>query len=443
VGSTVGDRLFDPEAQAKILRNKHVLKVSETTITYSPAFKVAAVRANLVEGKPPQLIFEEAGFDVDLLGRDNPYHCLKRWRAVFAQRGEEGLKHDQRGSHATGRPPEGELAVEARLRRAEARVRYLEKENELLKKLDAIERSVVERPAEKFALIHDLVSAADKEFSVSYLCEIADVSRSGYYRWLNCADSRLQQEKADYEQHLLIKEIFVKKHGRAGWRVIRMDLERQTIIMNPKKIRRLMKKYDLVTQIRRRNPYKHMAKASQEHRTAPNVLQRRFDQETPYKAFGTDITYLYDGNGQRSYLSILRDIATGEIVAHRVSASLGMDLSLAVVAQATTKLGGKQLSGILIHSDQGFHYTHPAYIKHLADRGIVQSMSRKGNCLDNAPVESFFGHMKDEVDLTCCYSLDQVRAVIDEYIYHYNHHRYQWQRKKMAPVEYRNHLLAG
>jgi transposase InsO family protein len=438
----MADRLFDPEAQAKILRNKNVLRVSETTITYCPAFKVAAVRAHLA-GTPPHLIFSDAGFDLDLIGREIPRRCLSRWRAIFTQRGEEGLRSDQRGRNATGRPLDRELTVEDKLRRAEARVRYLEKENELLKKLDAIERSVVDRPSEKYALIHDLVTAAGKEFCVSYLCDVADVSRSGYYRWLGCADSRLQREMADYEQHLLIKDIFLKKHRRAGWRVIRMNLERQSIIINPKKIRRLMKKYDLIAQVRRRNPYKHMAKATQEHRTAPNVLQRRFAQGTPYRAFGTDITYLYDGSGQRSYLSIIRDIASGEIVAHRVSASLGMDLSLQVIAQATTRLGDNNMSGVLIHSDQGFHYTHPVYIKHLADRGIVQSMSRKGNCLDNAPVESFFGHMKDEMDLTCCYSLDQVRAVVDEYIYHYNHHRYQWNRKKMAPVEYRNHLLAG
>lgn len=439
----MGDRLYDSEAQARILRNRNVLKVSKTTITYSPAFKVEAVCAYLKEGKSPQLIFEAAGFDIELIGRDTPQRCLKRWRAVFTQRGEEGLRSDQRGRSASGPSAERELTVEEQLRRAQARVRYLEKENELLKKLDAIERSVVDRPSEKYALIHDLVVAAGKEFTVSYLCEVADVSRSGYYRWLGAADSRLQREKVDYEQHLLIKDIFVKKHRKAGWRVIRMDLERQCIIINAKKIRRLMKKYDLITQVRRRNPYKHMAKASQEHRTAPNVLERRFDQRTPYQAFGTDITYLYDGHGQRSYLSILRDIASGEIVAHRVSASLGMDLSLAVIAQATTKLDGGQLNGMLIHSDQGFHYTHPAYIKYLADRGIVQSMSRKGNCLDNAPVESFFGHLKDELDLTSCYSLDQVKAVVDEYIYRYNHHRYQWNRKKMAPVEYRNHLLAG
>ncbi len=213
--------------------------------------------------------------------------------------------------------------------------------------------------------------------------------------------------------------------------------------MNPKKIRRLMKKYGLTAQVRRKNPYRQMAKATQEHRTVPNVLQRRFGPKTPYKTFGTDITYLYDGNGQRSYLSVLLDMATGEIMAHKVSASLGMDLSLEVIAQATSRLDDRALMGSLIHSDQGFHYTHPLYIKYLADRSIVQSMSRKGNCLDNAPTESFFGHMKGEIDLAGCHSLDEVRSLIDQYIYDYNHFRYQWERKKMAPVEYRNHLLAS
>lgn len=278
---------------------------------------------------------------------------------------------------------------------------------------------------------------------MSYLCEIAGVSRSGYYRWVSCTSSRLQREQADYEQHLLVKEIFLKKNQKAGWRVIRMHLERQAIIMNPKKIRRLMKQYGLITRVRRRNPYRQMAKATQEHKTAPNILQREFSQVVPYRTLGTDITYLYDGNGQRSYLSIIRDMASGEIVAHRVSSSLAMDLSLEVVAQLVSRLGRKALKGVLLHSDQGFHYTHPLYIRHLASHGLVQSMSRKGNCLDNAPVESFFGHMKDELDLAHCRSVDQVRAAVDAYIYDYNHYRYQWARKKMAPVEYRDHLLAG
>lgn len=137
----MSERLFGPEARAKISENKNVVRVSEWMITYSPDFKVEAVRANLVERKPPHLIFLDAGFDLDLIGRKTPERCLERWRAVFTQRGEQGLRNDQRGKNATGRPTERELTVEEKLRRAEARVSYLEKENDFLKKLDAIERS--------------------------------------------------------------------------------------------------------------------------------------------------------------------------------------------------------------------------------------------------------------------------------------------------------------
>jgi transposase InsO family protein len=302
---------------------------------------------------------------------------------------------------------------------------------------------VVGRPSEKYALIRELLTEPRHQFRGRDLCEVAGVSRSGYYRWLGSAADRVQKEKADYEQHLLIRDIFQRKNGTAGWRVIKMNLERQAIVMNHKKIRRLMKKYGLVTRIRRGNPYKRMAKATQEHKAAPNVLQRRFKQEKPYRVFSTDITYLHDGSGQRSFLSIIKDLASGEIVAHRVSASIGVELSLDAIAQAAARIGRKKLRGALIHSDQGYHYTHPGYIKRLTELDMVRSMSRKGNCLDNAPVESFFGHMKDELDLTHCHSLGQVRAAVGRYIYHYNHYRYQWKRKKMAPVEYRNHLLAG
>jgi len=134
-------RLFSPEDRGKLLQNKSVLKASETTVTYSPDFKVRAVRVNIVEGKPPYLIFLEAGFDLDLIGPDTPSRCLRRWRKVFKQRGEQGLRDDQRGKGATGRPLQRELTVEDKLRRAEARIKYLEKENEFLKKLDAIERA--------------------------------------------------------------------------------------------------------------------------------------------------------------------------------------------------------------------------------------------------------------------------------------------------------------
>ena len=96
----------------------------------------------------------------------------------------------------------------------------------------------------------------------------------------------------------------------------------------------------------------------------------------------------------------------------------------------------------MIHSDQGFHYTHPGYIELIKELKMVQSMSGKGSCIDNAPVESFFGHMKDELDYESCRSFEELRLAIDEYMRYYNYERKQWTKKRMTPVEYRNHLLA-
>ena len=95
----------------------------------------------------------------------------------------------------------------------------------------------------------------------------------------------------------------------------------------------------------------------------------------------------------------------------------------------------------IIHSDQGFHYTNPSYQTLLKNKWIIQSMSRKGNCLDNAPTESFFWHMKDEIDLTDCKDFRDVEKYMKKYIFHYNNYRPQWNRKKMTPVKYRNHLI--
>lgn len=143
--TAVAGRLFSPEERDKLLQNGNVLKVGKTKITYCPDFKVRAVRAYVVEGRPPFLIFLDEGFDLDLIGHDTPQRCLRRWREVFAQRGEQGLRDDRRGKGSAGRPLQRELTVEEKLLRAEARIKYLEKENEFLKKLDAIERAWLEK----------------------------------------------------------------------------------------------------------------------------------------------------------------------------------------------------------------------------------------------------------------------------------------------------------
>ena len=268
------------------------------------------------------------------------------------------------------------------------------------------------------------------------LCEIAKVSRSGYYAWLNHVDER----EADYDDYLLIKDVFLKGKSKLGFRTIQMRLlSDYNVVMNHKKIIRIMKKYGLFTQIRKINPYKMIMKKTMEHRVFENKLDREFNQNIPCKVFCTDITYL-PFNNRMAYLSAIKDIASKEIVGWNLSTNLSMDIVVNTVENMKSN-SSISLEKVLIHSDQGFHYTNPTYIKMIKDLKMVQSMSRKGNCIDNAPMESFFGHLKDDIDYKSCKTFEELNLLVEEYMEYYNTKRYQWGIKKMTPVEYRDHLL--
>ena len=132
----------------------------------------------------------------------------------------------------------------------------------------------------------------------------------------------------------------------------------------------------------------------------------------------------------------------GEVVAWNLSRRIDIELVLDTVQKMKDNTNIRDLRKILIHSDQGSHYTSPQYFKLIKKIGMVQSMSRKGNCIDNAPIESFFGHMKDDIDYKSCRSFQELYSLVKEYILYYNTKRQQWDLKKMTPVNYRNHLLA-
>lgn len=205
--------------------------------------------------------------------------------------------------------------------------------------------------------------------------------------------------------------------------------------MNHKKIQRIIRKYDLVTKARKRNPYKAIMQKRLEHRVFPNILDRAFDQMVPLTVFCTDITYI-PFQQSFAYLSVVKDIASSEVVAWNLSNGLEETLVLDTIRNMP-----RVSVDAMIHSDQGFHYTNPQYIKAVEALGMAQSMSGKGSCIDNAPIESFFGHMKDELDYQSCASLEELRSHIDTYMQYYNCERKQWTRNKMAPIEYRDHLL--
>ena len=220
------------------------------------------------------------------------------------------------------------------------------------------------------------------------------------------------------------------------YRKINMKLAKKWIIINHKKVLRFMNKYNLLSIIRRKNPYSKIRKATQEHNTAKNILNRVFRWLNPFTKIWTDITYIRF-KWKWIYLSIMIDMVSWEILSHQISDNL----ELWFVQDSLKDLEKYNLKWALIHSDQWFHYTHPSFKIWVEKLWCIQSMSRRWNCIDNSPTESAFGHIKDEIDISECNTLEDVKIYMNNYFFDYNNERPQWNRKKMTPVQYRNHLL--
>ena len=289
-----------------------------------------------------------------------------------------------------------------------------------------------------------MLNLKNSMLSVSMLCEIAHVSRSGYYNWIKSEEIRNLKEEQDRKDFEIILEAYNFRGYDKGARGIYMRLLHldSPIIMNVKKIRRLMKKYNLYCPIRQANPARRMAAALKTSNVADNLLNREFKLHGPRMVLLTDITYLLY-NETRCYLSTILDAFTKEILAYVLSQSLEVDFVLETVNQLVEKHGISLTTKTLIHSDQGCHYTSCSFIQILKDKKLRQSMSRRGNCWDNAPQESFFGHMKDEIDISNCKTFEEVKRIIDDWIYYYNNERYQWSLAKLSPCEYYHYIKTG
>ena len=305
----------------------------------------------------------------------------------------------------------------------------------------------IQAPAEvKYGLIREATRLDDNRLSISKLCRIAGVSRSGYYVWLDAAPLRQSREENDLTDFSLVKQAYEFRGYKKGARNIYMRLLhlKPPVVMNLKKIRRLMRKYGLFCPIRQANPYRRMAKAMKTSHVAKNRIQRQFKAFGPRKALLTDITYLFYRTGI-CYLSPILDACTHEALAYQLSDNLRVDFVLDTVEAMCDEYGAELDNTTIVHSDQGCHYTSNAFIQKLRDKEFVQSMSRKGNCWDNAPQESFFGHMKDEIAelIADCDTYNQVAAIIDDWMDYYNNDRYQWDLEKLSPKEYYQYRLTG
>jgi len=302
----------------------------------------------------------------------------------------------------------------------------------------------METEKNKFEIIHDVVSKENNMLNISMLCDIAGVSRSGYYRWVNAAENREKQELKDRADFEIILKAYNHRGYSKGAKGIYMHLihQEEPIVMNLKKIRRLMKKYNLICPIRKANPYRRMAKALKTSNVAENLVNREFTKYGPRKILLTDITYI-PYNGKFCYLSTILDAFTKQILAYVLSDSLEVDFVLETVNILIEKHRVDITTETIIHSDQGCHYTSCSFIQLLKDKKLRQSMSRKGNCWDNAPQESFFGHMKDEIDLSNCKTFEEVKKIIDDWMDYYNNERYQWNLAKLSPNEYYEYIKTG
>ena len=305
----------------------------------------------------------------------------------------------------------------------------------------------IQAPAEvKYRIIYEAIRRDDNLLNISFLCQTAGVSRSGFYAWMEAAPKRREAEDRDRADFAIIKSAYEFRGYKKGARSIYMRLLHQDppVIMNLKKIRRLMQKYGLSCPFRGPNPYKRMAKMMKTSHVAPNLLDRRFKAFKPRQALLTDITYLFYVEGE-CYLSTILDACTHEVLAYRVSLSLRVDFVLETVDMLIAQYGAELDNYVIVHSDQGCHYTSRAFIKKLKDAEFVQSMSRKGNCWDNSPQESFFGHMKDEIAemISEKKTFADVCYAVDDWIDYYNKDRYQWELDKLSPAGYKAYLDTG
>lgn len=236
-----------------------------------------------------------------------------------------------------------------------------------------------------------------------------------------------------------MQSVFAEVHGRYGYRRMHAQLVADGWPVGKKLVRHLMHQLGLVCQIRRRKPYRSYAGAV--GTVAPNLLNRNFTVTAPNQTWVTDITEFRIGD-QKLYLSPVMDLFDRQIIAYTIGVSPTVDLAVRSLgdAIATLPVGAAPM----VHSDQGFHYQHITWQKLLASAGATASMSRKGNCLDNAVMESFFGHLKEEMYHHARYtSVAAFRSALETYIAWYNTERISTRLKGMSPVQYRTHALAA
>ena len=234
-----------------------------------------------------------------------------------------------------------------------------------------------------------------------------------------------------------IVELYHQNKGRYGYRRLTLAMRNEGYVINGKTVRRLMTEAGIKCQVRMKRYKSYKGEVG---KIAPNLLERDFTADAPHRKMVTDVTefHLF---GVKLYLSPVLDLYNSELIYYTIYRHPVMDMVLDMI-KGTVSIIGSDTNAIL-HSDQGFQYQHKDYQKLLKDNHIIQSMSRKGNCLDNAVMENFFGLLKSELlYLQSFNSIDHFLSELEDYLHYYNHDRIKAKLNGMSPVQYRtqNHI---
>ncbi|MBQ9155084.1 MAG: IS3 family transposase [Solobacterium sp.] len=280
-----------------------------------------------------------------------------------------------------------------------------------------------------------------RKYTKRHILSLIGISKSSFYACLKNVSYGMHDEARDLQDEediKVIQEVIDYKGYPKGTRMIYMMMKKITgKQFSINKIRRLKRKYGIACPVRKANVNRRAAQKLLEKNRKGNHLKRTFRLHRPHEVYLSDITYLDFGNNKRAYGSAVRDSVTGKMICFEISEHNDLELadhSLDWFRAETTH------ENPMFHTDQGSLYLSGAFQRRLKDMGFRQSMSKRGNCWDNAPQESFFGHFKDEVDYSSCRSIEELDELVYEYMQYYNKERCQWTRNRMTPVEYERYL---
>jgi transposase InsO family protein len=269
---------------------------------------------------------------------------------------------------------------------------------------------------------------------VKAMCAFFGISRAAYYAWVR----RLDQPDPDAGRMAMVQEAYDASHQTYGYRRIQIWIQqKRKVTINHKAVLRLMNKIGIRSIARKRKAQKKLDEYESYHRYL-NILDRDFTANQPNQKWVTDVTYIHTQQGW-AYLSTIKDLYDGFIVAHRFERNNSINLVIKTLKQAQKK--EKVTDGLVLHSDQGHQYrSHPYHVL-TNEYNITPSMSRRGNCWDNAPMENFFGHLKEEaIRRVKNPTFQQAQQIIDDYVYFFNHERIQLKTKQ---TPYQVRCLSG